>query len=159
MDYSYVGLIKKNTNVSKVLVCSTEGRYYVWETNNSQVEEAFLDSSSRTISPSELKLATPRQIEVGRGSLWTPNQSKVMVEVYYYGIVSGGKANKSILVRLVSGDPVWYVIPVSSDSLVGVKMLNRIFVDFRNLSPARQDQIDAGLNYGKLRRKKRTTQV
>jgi len=156
MDYSYIGVIKKTKNISKVLVCSKEGKYYVWETSNSQLVNSW-DHFPCSLSPSELTLATPRQIEVGRGSLWSPNQSNVMVEICYYGVVSGGKSKKTILVKYKTVNPTWFIISVSVDSLRDIKIGDSILVDNRKLSIARQDHIDAGLGYGKLKRKKRVS--
>ena len=152
--YTFIGFIKKNSKSSKVLVQSGTGKYYVWEADNDRVDSKTFDGF---IPSYELSLATPRQIEVGRGSLWAPNQSKVMEEFLFFGIVSGGKVNKTILLRSLAVPYEWFITTVPVGSLQGVRKQGSICVDFRKLSPARRDHIDAGLGRGKLRRKKRVS--
>jgi len=156
MIYRYVGLIKGNSLTSQVLVQSTDGKFYVWKANNERLE--VFNHDGDVIRGSELTLATTRQIEVGRGTVWSPNQSKVMLEVYYYGVVSGGKSKKTILVGRLK-PPGWFITTIPSDSLVCLMAGDLIRVDFRKLSPAREDHVKAGLGYGKLKRKRRAVPV
>jgi len=151
MTYSIIGLIKLNSVAkTKVLVMSEENKYYVWETGSDYITLFHLMNG--VLPADELTLATPRQIEIGRGSLWTPNSSKVMTSVIYYGVVSGGRSNKTILVK---DDDAWLIVTVSNDSIKDLKQGDSLVVDSRFLLPAREDHIRAGLGYGKLSRKKR----
>ena len=159
MTFSYVGLIKKNTQISKFLVVSSGGRYYVWSADHARVESLMAQSAlgnPQQLPLNELELATPRDIDIGRGALWKPNSSKVMIQVAYFGVVSGGQHSKRILVKKV---PVfqseWFTLTVDKDILVGVKSGDVIQVDSRDLSLARFDHIEAGLGRGTLKRRKK----
>jgi len=149
--YSYVGLIKKNSQVFKYLVVSDDGRYYVWTTTNPYPrEDVFIPST-------ELELANQRQIDAGRGGLWAPNSSRVLTPMIFHGVVSGGKVNKTILVRHQGVNPHYFIYAVPSDTLAGLSVGDVVNVDIRKMSIARQDHIEAGLGNGTLRRKKRVS--
>jgi hypothetical protein len=148
----FIGTIKRNTNTSRVLVHSTDGKYYSWEADNERVDVIGKDFAALPLM--ELTLATPRQIEVGRGTVWKPKQSKVMGNVIYHGVVSGGKVSKTILVT-ADDSTLYKVISVPVESLVGLQVGDTLSVDYRRLFTARVDQVEAGLGRGKLRRKKR----
>jgi len=155
MIYSYVGLIKKNSHVSKVLVVSEEGRYFVWTTNNSSGGN-FLLREGMNIPSNELVLADQRQINAGRGELWVPNSSRVLCAMVFHGVVSGGKTSKTILVKHLDTNPHFFIYRVPSGVALALSVGDIVQVDTRNMSIARQDQIEAGLGNGRLRRKRRS---
>jgi len=148
---SYIGLIKKNSQESKVLVLSKAGRYYVWTALHEKVDSIRIAGGGE-VPNLELEIATERQVDIGRGNMWVPNASQVMFQVEFHGIVSGGQVNKRVLVKL-SG--VWSTVVVPAEVANGATVGDMITVDQRLISPARGDQISAGLGDGTLRRVRR----
>jgi len=157
MTYSFVGIVKRNSQSMRVLVVSEEGRYYVWTT--SSTDGSLYLREGMSIPSEELELANQRQINIGRGEVWTPNSSKVREEMIYIGVVSGGKARKTILVKHKedSSNPYYFIYAVPSDFLTGLYPGDHLLVDTRKMSVARPDHIDAGLGNGKLKRKRRVS--
>ena len=149
MIFTYVGLIKKNTDYSKALVQSVQGVFYVWTAPHELVDHF----QRGELPPTELELANERQIEAGRGNLWVPNASQVNINVKFQGIVSGGKVSKRVLVNF---ENKWFTYVVPSDEVLSLKNGDSIRIDRRFLEPARDDHIRAGFGLGKLRRMKRS---
>ena len=147
MTFTYIGLIKKNKEESKALVQSVNGVFYVW-TAPHEIVKYF---QRGILPPTELELATERQIEVGRGNLWVPNSSLVMVNVKFHGIVSGGKVSKRVLINFENS---WFTYVLPSDEVLSLKVGDSIRIDRRYLEPARDDHISAGFGLGTLKRRK-----
>ena len=158
MTVTYQGLIKKNSTKQKVLVTSNAGRYYVWTASQDEVD-ALRNVKSGEVSNAELELANERQVEVGRGSVWVPNASNILVQVEFCGIISGGRNNTMILVKQLNDIESFYTAKV--DAVVANSLLSGdvVSVDMRTIQRARNDHIAAGLGLGTLERVKKHDDV
>ena len=144
MLVSYVGMVSR----SLVLVVSKLKRYYVFKSNSLMVGSA---GNYVEVPDSMLELATESQVMTGRG---TPEVlDATSFEFVYCGVVSGGKNNCRVL---VDDHGRYFTTVVSAQSLEGVPQGSPITVDLRKLSPARWDQVNAGLGLGKLQRNRVT---
>ena len=152
--FSYVGVVKKNTRELKVLVTSQSGVYYVWTTSHADAAR-FSRALYGELPLDQLEIANERQIEAGRGTLWVPNSSRVMEEVEFYGVVSGGQNNKTILIKRPSTEEGWFTVVVESSVVESLVPGSFLTVDSRYIFPARKDHVRAGLGQGKLERQRK----
>jgi len=148
MVVRYVGIVKRGASFTLALGQSERGSYYVW----SGAKDLGLSAGDKADVPIHaLSLATEQQIAVGRSS---PCGLDVRhFEAEYQGVVSRGKKNSRVLVK---ADGQWFTGVVAAESLEGVAVGGTISLDRRTLSPARADQVDAGLGLGTLQRKSGT---
>jgi len=152
MNVFYVGLVKKGHVNSKILVSSPTGRFYIWTASNEEVDK-FRIGCSGEVPNGSLVLANERQINIGRGNLWVPNASQVMVKVEFYGIVSGGQLNKRVLVKRLD-EQGWFTVVLPFSVAETANKGDILNVDMRALSPARDDHIAAAFGRGTLQRVK-----
>jgi hypothetical protein len=142
----FVGYVRKSSIHSRALVCSA-GLYYTWK-DATPVVEAVVAAGGADLDSCLLTVATNRQVVMGRN-----NGGRTGVDyasVSFCGVIQRCKKNMRVLV--CSGD-VYYTVPVSVESVLERGSL--ISVDRRKMKEARQDQIDAGLGKGTLKRNRR----
>jgi hypothetical protein len=155
MDLSvrFVGVIRDGGVNSRVLTQAADGLFYVWRTSSRDVQ-GLRSAGMFSVSGDELELASEQQVLVGRDT--SGKVSVGSLEVEYHGLVRRGKTNLRVLVTEPGGSQYFTaVIPVGELPEPGA-----VFEVSRHcVSDAREDQIEAGLGVGKLRRVSRKDRV
>jgi hypothetical protein len=146
LGVQFVGVIRDGGVSSRVLVRAEDGFFYVWRTSSKRAL-GFRDAGVFSVPAGELELASEREALIGRGVSGKVSVGSMMVE--FCGVVSRGKTNFRALV-LEPGGSHYYTVVIPAGDLPERGSL--IEASQRLMFDAREDQIEAGLGLGRLRR-------
>jgi hypothetical protein len=142
----FVGVIRDGGVNSRVLVRAEDGFFYVWRVSSREVV-GLRGAGVCSVPAGELELASEQEVVVGRDAFGKASVGSVRVE--FCGVVGRGKTNFRALVLEPGGSRYCtVVIPVGDLPEKG----SLVEVSQRLMSDAREDQIEAGLGLGRLRR-------
>jgi hypothetical protein len=145
----FVGCVRRGTVNSRALVRYL-GTCYTWKGTVLEVDRAA-GVGTLEVDSGDLEVATNKQIVMGRNSRGRAESSDV--EVMVCGVVQRCRLTMRLLVEFPVGSKEMYTISVPvSDGVVAGGIMT---ADSRRLDRARDDQVDAGLGRGKLRRHRR----